>query len=279
MTVIPSSVPGISLAGGVTIPQVGYGVYQVPPAETARLVETALQAGYRHIDTAKLYDNETGVGAALAASAVPREDVFVTTKVWNTEQGREATLRSFDASMSRLGLEQLDLFLIHWPAPRQDLYVETWRTLVQLREEGRVRAVGVSNFEEEHLRRIIAETGVTPAVNQIELHPYLTQQHLRELHAELGIVTEAWSPLGQGHGQLDDPVVRAVAARVQRTPAQVVLRWHLQLGVVVIPKSATPSRIAENLALTDFVLSDEDMAAISGLERDGRHGPHPSALG
>ncbi|MER5620029.1 aldo/keto reductase [Streptosporangium sp. NPDC002544] len=267
----------ITLNNGVSMPRLGFGVYQVPPSETAQAVSAALEAGYRSIDTAKLYDNERGVGEALAASGLPRDEVFVTTKLWNSDHGYDAALAAFDASMERLGLEQLDLYLIHWPTPARDLYVETWRALEKLYTEDRVRAIGVSNFQSAHLLRLIEECDIVPAVNQVELHPALQQVELREFHARHGIVTEAWSPLAQG-AVLVDPVIVDIAEKYGRTPAQVVLRWHLDLGNVVIPKSVTPSRIRENLDVFDFALADEDIAEIAKLDAGTRIGPDPDAF-
>lgn len=265
----------VKLNNGVEMPQLGFGVWQVPDAEATPAVAEALKAGYRSIDTAAAYGNEGGTGEAIAQSGVDRGEVFVTTKLWNSDHGHDATLRAFDESVRKLGLDVLDLYLIHWPTPARDLYVDTWKAFVQLQKEGRVRAIGVSNFQPAHLRRLIDETGVVPAVNQIELHPYLQQADLREFHAKHGIQTEAWSPLGQGGELLGDPVVTEIAARHQRSAAQIVLRWHLQLGNVVIPKSVTPSRIRENIAVFDFELSEEEMAALSTLDRGGRIGPNP----
>jgi 2,5-diketo-D-gluconate reductase A len=259
---------------GREVPQLGFGVFQVPPEDTARAVSHALQTGYRHIDTAAAYQNEAGVGEAVRESGLPREEVFVTTKVWNSSQGRERSARSFEKSLERLGLDYVDLFLIHWPAPGQDLYLETWETLIELRESGRARSIGVSNFYPEHLQRIIDATGVIPVVNQIELHPRFPQAELREFHTEHGILTEAWSPLAQAE-VLDDPLIGEVAARFDRTPAQVILRWHLQLGNVVIPKSVTPSRIEENFHVFDFELTDDDMRAVESLDTGERIGPDP----
>ncbi len=279
MTTAPALVPDVTLLDGTSIPQLGFGVFKVDDDTAETAVAHALAAGYRLIDTAKLYGNEAGVGRAVRASGLPREDVYVTTKVWNEDHGRERTLRAFDASVERLGLGVPDLFLIHWPIPGQDLYSETWSTLVELRDAGRVRSVGVSNFQPAHLARIIADSGVTPVVNQVELHPYLQQRALREVHAELGIATEAWSPLGRDTGLLDDPVLVAIAARHGVTPAQVVLRWHLDIGNIVIPKSVTPSRIQANLDVFDFALTEEDLEEIAGLDRGARIGPDPDVLG
>jgi len=271
-----SKVPSVILNNGVEMPQLGFGVWQVPDDEAAKAVATALEAGYRSIDTAAIYENERGTGEAVAASGIPREELFVTTKLWNSEQGYDSTLRAFDASLERLGLDHVDLYLIHWPVPAKDAYVDTYRALEKIHAEGRARAIGVSNFLPEHLERLTAETGVVPAVNQIELHPQLAQAESRALHARLGIATEAWSPLGQGRGLLDVPALVAVARKHGRTPAQAVLRWHLQLGNVVIPKSVTPSRIQENIDVFDFELDAEDMAAIAALDEGGRLGPNPA---
>ena len=261
--------------GPVEIPTIGFGVWQVPEDEVVRAVRTALDAGYRHIDTASAYGNERGVGQALAESDVDRDEVFVTTKVWNDDHGRDATFRAFDASMERLGLDVLDLYLVHWPVPRQDRYVETWEALRELRDGGRVRAVGVCNFHVEHLQRAHDETGEWPSINQIELHPYLQQLALRAFHEEHGIVTESWSPLASGQQVLDDPVVTRVARRHGATPAQVVIAWHLALGLVVIPKSVTPTRIVENLAAVDLILTGQDVDELSTLDRGFRTGPNP----
>ncbi|AZS83546.1 aldo/keto reductase [Streptomyces griseoviridis] len=271
-------VPTVTLTGGVEIPQLGFGVFQVPDAETTAAVTAALEAGYRSIDTAAVYGNENGVGAALAGSGLAREDLFVTTKLWNDDQGYDATLRAFDASLAKLGLDYVDLYLIHWPAPAQDLYRQSWRAIGKLAADGRIRAAGVSNFPPAHLRRLTADGAPVPAVNQIELHPGLQQRELRALHAESGIVTEAWSPLAQG-AVLGDPVLRGIAGRHGKSPAQVVLRWHLQLGNVVIPKSVTPVRIRENIDVFDFALTDEEMTSIAGLDRGLRTGPDPDTLG
>ncbi|MGW2517463.1 aldo/keto reductase [Streptomyces sp. NPDC001617] len=273
-----SKVPPIILNNGVEMPQLGFGVWQVPDDEAERAVATALEAGYRSIDTAAIYGNEEGTGRAIAASGVPREDIFVTTKLWNSEHGYDSTLRAFDVSLEKLGLEYLDLYLIHWPTPARDKYVDTYKAFEKLHADGRVRAIGVSNFEPEHLRRLIGETSVIPAVDQIELHPHLQQHAAREYHAEQGIATEAWSPLGSGKGLLEVPAIVAIAQKHGRTPAQVVLRWHLQLGLVVIPKSVTPSRIKENIEVFDFSLDTEDLAAISALNEDRRLGPDPATF-
>lgn len=269
-----SSVPTIALNNGVDIPQLGFGVFLVPPGETEASVTTALETGYRHIDTARIYDNEGEVGSAIARSGIARDELFVATKLWNADQGRDATLAAFDASLERLGLDHVDLYLIHWPVPGGDRYVETWTALEEIAASGRARAIGVSNFQIPHLQRLIDETGTVPAVNQVELHPNLVQAELRAFHSEHGIATEAWSPLARG-GLLDDPAVGKIAAKHGRTPAQVILRWHLQIGNVVIPKSVTPSRIAENLDVLGFELDAADVAAIEALDTGTRIGPDP----
>ncbi|MDF3292502.1 aldo/keto reductase [Streptomyces silvisoli] len=273
-----SKVPAITLNNGVTMPQLGYGVWQVPDAQATDAVRTALEAGYRSIDTAAAYGNEGGVGRAISSSAIAREEIFVTTKVWNNHHGYDSTLRAFDSSLSKLGLERLDLYLIHWPVPSRDLYVDTWRALEKLYADGLVRAIGVCNFQTAHLRRLLDETDVVPAVNQIELHPHFQQAELRAFHAEHDIATEAWSPLGQGKGLLDDPTIGKIAEKHGRTPAQIVLRWHIQLGNVAIPKSVTPSRIAENIDVFGFELDGDDLAALAGLETGTRLGPDPDTF-
>ncbi|MBG0562790.1 aldo/keto reductase [Actinoplanes aureus] len=269
-----AATPDITLNNGISMPQVGFGVFQIPETETTAAVATALEAGYRSIDTASAYGNETGVGTALKASGIPRDELFITTKLWNSDQGYDETLRAFDASVARLGLDVLDLYLIHWPTPKHGKYLDTWRAMENLYQQGRIRAIGVSNFLPEHLRAVAGLGGTVPAVNQIEVHPRLQQRTAQEANAELGVVTEAWSPLAQA-GVLDDPAVTRIATAHDRTPAQVVLRWHVQQGRVIIPKSVTPDRIRQNLALFDFELSADEMVAIDGLESDGRTGPHP----
>ncbi|MGH3911910.1 MAG: aldo/keto reductase [Pseudonocardiaceae bacterium] len=271
-----SNVPTMTLTNGVQIPQLGFGTFQVPPDDTERVVSTALEIGYRSIDTAAAYQNEEGIGRAVAASGLSRDEVFVTTKLWNSDHGYDEALRAFDRSARRLGLDTVDLYLIHWPVPIMDRYVETWRALEKLAADGRVRAIGVSNSTSEHLHQLFAESGAVPAVNQIELHPYFPQAPLRALHAEHGLLTEAWSPLGQGGELLSDATITGLAERHGVTPAQVVLRWHLQLGNIVIPKSVTPARIRENFDVFGFELSTEDLTAIGDLETGRRIGPDPA---
>lgn len=273
-----TSIPTITLNTGASMPQLGFGVFQIPDDEAASAVTTALEAGYRSIDTATLYANEKGTGQAIAASDISRSDLFVTTKLWNTDQGYDSTLRAFDTSLANLGLDYVDLYLIHWPLPQQDLYLDTWRAFERIHAEGRAAAIGVSNFHPAHLRRILDSSEVAPAVNQVELHPRLAQDELREFHAAHGIVTEAWGPLGQGKGLLDDPTLATIAAKHQRSTAQVALRWSIQLGNVVIPKSVTPSRIRQNLEVFDFALDDDDMATITQLDTGTRGGPDPDTV-
>ncbi len=268
-------VPTITLNNGVEIPQLGFGVYQVPPEDTADVVTTALEVGYRHIDTAEMYGNEKGVGEAIAGSGIDRSEIFVTSKLNNGFHRRDDALRAFDRSLADLGLDQLDLFLIHWPLPGIDVsFVETWKAFEEIYASGRCRAIGVSNFTPHHLRRLFAETEIRPAVNQIEVHPYLAQDDVRAFGADHEIVTEAWSPIAQGK-VLSDPAITAIAERLNRTPAQVVLRWHVQRGDVVFPKSVSRERMAENFALFDFELGTEDMASLTGLDRGERTGPDP----
>jgi len=267
-------VPTIRLNNDVELPALGFGVYKLPDGEVEAAMRVAMEAGYRSFDTATLYGNERGVGAAVRSSGLPREELFVTTKLWNTEHGYDAALRAFDGSLELLGLDYVDLYLIHWPVPSQDRYVETWRALQKILADGRARAIGVSNFQIPHLRRLVDETDVVPAVNQIELHPGLQQAALRAFHEERGIVTEAWSPLARGR-KLDSEVVQTVARKHGKTPAQVVLRWHIEMGHMVIPKSATPSRIRENFDIFDFELDAQDIAGFATLESGDRLGPHP----
>ncbi|MFE1597285.1 aldo/keto reductase [Methylobacterium sp. ID0610] len=271
--------PTLTLNDGKRIPQLGFGVWKLADEDAPETVGLALEVGYRSIDTAAAYGNEAGVGRAIAASGIPREELFVATKLWNDAHGTDEALRAFDASLKRLGLDYVDLYLVHWPVPQRNAYVETWKALMRLREDGRARSIGVSNFTVAHLKRVIDETGSTPSVNQIELHPRFQQRELRAFHAEAGIVTEAWSPLGQG-AALEDPVIRGIADKHGRTAAQVILRWHLDLGQVAIPKSQNPARIRENADVFGFSLDEADHAAIAGLDTpDGRIGPHPDTFG
>lgn len=270
-----STIPNIELNNGVTIPQVGYGVFQVPEAETQRAVEQALEAGYRHIDTAAAYYNEAGVGAAIRASGLPREEIFVTTKLRNGDQGAESALTAYENSRKALGLDVVDLYLVHWPYPSADKYIETWRSFEKLYEQGAVRAIGVSNFLPQFLERLLGETEVVPAVNQIEIHPTFQQPHTQDASRAAGIAVEAYSPLGQGK-DLDAAAVTAAAESHGVTAGQVVLRWHVQQGTIVIPKSVTPERVVSNLDVFSFELSDEEMGAISALDTDERIGADPA---
>ncbi|MGH8963694.1 MAG: aldo/keto reductase [Jatrophihabitantaceae bacterium] len=268
----------LTLNNGVAMPQLGFGVWQVPDEQTTAAVSAAFEVGYRAIDTAAMYRNERGVGQAIARSGLPREDLFITTKLNNGDHGAQAALKAFERSRTSLGLEYLDLYLIHWPLPAQDRYVETWQAFERLLDDGAVRAIGVSNFHQNHLQRLADASEIVPAVNQIELHPYLTQPSLREYDATRGIATEAWSPLASGGGVLRDRVITSLADKYRKTTAQVILRWHLQLGNLVIPKSVTPARIRENFEVFDFDLDVDDVAAISDLNRDERTGPDPDSF-
>jgi 2,5-diketo-D-gluconate reductase A len=273
-----ATVPTIHLNNGVQIPQLGFGVYQIPPEQTVEAVRSALEVGYRHVDTAEMYGNEKEVGQAVRESGIDRAEVFVTSKLNNGFHRRDDALRAFDQTLADLGFDVLDLFLVHWPLPTIDVdYVETWKAMEEIYAGGRCRAVGVSNFNPHHLRRLFAETDVRPAVNQIEVHPYLANDEVRAFDAEHEIVTEAWSPIAQGK-VLDDPAVTAVAETLGRTPAQVVLRWHVQRGDVVFPKSVTRERVEQNFALFDFELDEGQMATISGLDRGERTGPDPDTF-
>ncbi len=276
-----SLVPTVTLNDARQIPQLGFGVFKVPPEQTQETVEAALEAGYRHIDTAQMYGNEAGVGAAIKAAGIPREELWITTKLNNGFHRPDDARRTFAESLGRLGLDEVDLFLIHWPLPtRYDGdYATTWRTLTELHEDGRARSVGVSNFEPDHLQTIIDATGVVPAVNQIEVHPFFGNEAARAADARHGIVTEAWAPIARGRVN-DDPTIKEIAGRVERTPAQVALRWHVQRGDIVFPKSMRAERMRENFAIFDFQLSDEDVATITALDRgeDGRTGPNPNSM-
>ncbi|MEJ2870040.1 aldo/keto reductase [Actinomycetospora sp. OC33-EN08] len=270
-----TDVPGITLNSGATIPQLGFGVFQIDPSETAETVQKALEIGYRHIDTAQMYGNEAEVGEGIRNSGIDRGDLFVTTKCNNSNHGRLDSQKALDESLEKLGLDYVDLYLIHWPLPGKDLYVDTWKGFEEAAADGKTRSIGVSNFQEHHLERLFAETETVPAVNQIELHPHLQQMAMRSVDQRHGIATEAWSPIGQGKGVIDEPTIEGIAKKHDKSGAQVTLRWHVQLGNIVFPKSVTPSRIQENFELFDFELSDEEMSSIGELERAERLGPDP----
>ena len=270
-----STQPHVTFNDGHAIPQIGLGVWKATDETAATAVAAALAAGYRHIDTAAIYENESGVGTGMAQADVARTDIFLTTKLWNEAQGFDSTLRAMDESLKRLRTDYVDLYLIHWPSAFRGKFVDTWKAMIRLREEGKARSIGVSNFEGDYIDQLIAETGVTPAINQIQLHPLFQQAAMREKNAKLGVITESWSPLGQGK-LLDHPGLAAIAARHGKSVAQVIIRWHIELGLVVIPKSVTPSRIVENFAVFDFTLSDQDKAQIAALDSaDGRIGSDP----
>ncbi|MFT4256721.1 MAG: aldo/keto reductase [Pseudoxanthomonas sp.] len=271
-------VPTLPLNDGRAIPQFGLGTWRIPAADAAQAVRAAFDLGYRHIDGATIYRNEEGVGAAIAQSGIARDELFITTKLWNSDQGHDSALRALDTSLSKLGLDFVDLYLIHWPCPAKGKTLETWKALIEARAAGKVKSIGVSNFRIPDLDLIIGETGVTPVVNQIELHPWLQQAALRDYHAARGIVTEAWSPLAQGGELLGDPAIQAIARKHGKSAAQVVLRWHMQLGNVVFPKSSSPARIAENIDIFDFALDAEDMAVFVPLERGQRLGEDPDLV-
>jgi 2,5-diketo-D-gluconate reductase A len=273
-----NAVPNLALSDGVQIPQLGFGVWQVPPADAAEVVREAFRAGYRHIDTAQMYENEAGVGEGFQASGLAREEVFITTKLNNSNHGYDAAIASLEESLRQLQLDHVDLFLIHWPQPKKDRYVEAWEGLIELQRRGLTRSIGVSNFHESHLERIVAATGVTPTVDQIELHPRLTQEPLVAFNRAHQIAVESWSPLASGR-ILDEPSLMEIAESHGKSVAQVVIRWHLQLGYIVIPKSVTPARIASNLDVFDFQLSDEELAAVSALGSESRTGPNPDQFG
>ena len=270
--------PNLTFHDGVSIPQLGYGVWQVDDATAEDVVGRAFKAGYRHIDTAAAYQNEAGVGRAIAASGLDRDELFITTKLWNADQGYESTLKAFDVSMEKLGLEKLDLYLIHWLQPKQGKYLDTWKALIELQKQGRITSIGVSNFTIEALQEIIDATGVVPVINQVETHPFFNQAELKAFHQEKGILHESWSPLGSGKGLLEDPALVEIAAKHNATPAQVVLAWHLALGNVVIPKSVTESRIVENWDALDVTLDAGDIDAINALDKgaEGRIGADPA---
>jgi len=270
-----SDVPGIELNNGATIPQLGFGVFQIDPSDTAETVQTAFDAGYRHIDTAQMYGNEAEVGEAIAKSGLSRDELWITTKCNNSNHGYEDSQSALDESLQKLGLDRVDLYLIHWPLPGKDLYVDTWKGFEKAQSDGKARTIGVSNFQPHHLDRLLEETDTVPAVNQIELHPHMQQAGLRSYHERHGIRTEAWSPIGQGKGLLDAPELSEIAQAHGKSAAQVVLRWHIQLGNIIFPKSVTPERVRENMAIFDFELSDEEMQRIEGMEKAERIGPDP----
>ncbi|MXU64387.1 aldo/keto reductase [Oceanomicrobium pacificus] len=273
-------IPTIRLNDGVDIPALGFGTWQLPDNRVPDVIGCALEEGYRHFDTAHAYLNEASLGAYLRDCGVPRDQLFVTSKLWNDRHGYDRALENFDATMERLGFETLDLYLIHWPVPMEDLYVDSWKAMIRLRDEGRIRSIGVSNFEPEHLTRLIGETGVAPSLNQIELHPNFQQRDVRDFHRDNGIAIESWSPLGQGH-MMQDPILTDIAAKHGVTAAKVILRWHLQQGLVAIPRSKTPANIAANRDIFGFELDADDMDRIATLDKgaEGRIGPHPQELG
>ncbi|MBF4634791.1 aldo/keto reductase [Agreia pratensis] len=277
MTTSESSVPLVTLNDGNTIPQLGFGVFKVDPDKTSRIVTDAFEVGYRHIDTAKIYGNEEGVGHAIKTSGIDRDELFITTKLWNADQGYESGLEAFEKSLGRLQLDYVDLYLIHWPAPANDNYVDAWKALEKIRESGRAKSIGVSNFTVEHLTRLLGETDVVPAVNQIELHPEFQQREITAFGREHGIATEAWSPLAQG-ALLKEPNVQEIAEAHGKSLAQVILRWHIQQGNIIFPKSNNRERIEENFDIFDFELSDDEQASITALEKDGRVGGHPDEV-
>lgn len=268
----------VQLSDGHRIPQLGLGVWQASQYEARHAVELAIEAGYRHVDTASIYGNEEGVGEGIRNASVPREQIFLTTKIWNDAQGQESTAKAIDASLARLEVDYVDLLLIHWPAPFQDKYVETWKALIAAQQAGKARSIGVSNFNPEHLHRLIGETGVSPVLNQVELHPFLQQQYLRKHHASLGIATQSWSPLGQGSALTHSGIID-IAQKHGRTPAQVIIGWHMELGLIAIPKSVTPSRIRENLDVFNFSLDAADLASIEKMNTGTRLGPDPASFG
>jgi 2,5-diketo-D-gluconate reductase A len=270
-----SDVPGIELNNGTTIPQLGFGVFQIDPSDTAEAVTTALEAGYRHIDTAQMYGNEAEVGEAIAKSDIPRDQLWITTKCNNSNHGYDDAQSALDESLQKMGLDHVDLYLIHWPLPGKDLYVDTWKGFEKAQSDGKVRTIGVSNFQPHHLDRLLSETETVPAVNQIELHPHMQQAGLRSYHERHGIRTEAWSPIGQGRGLLDAPELSEIAQAHGKSPAQVVLRWHVQIGNIVFPKSSTAERIRENYAIFDFELGDDEVETLNRMEKAERLGPDP----
>ena len=268
-------IPTIKLNDHSSIPQLGFGLYLIPDDEANTAVQQAFKAGYRSIDSAQIYQNEAGLGRAIKEGGIKRDELYITTKIWNSEQGYDTTLKSFDVSMNKLGLEKLDLLLIHWPSAHRGLYVDTWKAMIQLQRNGRVKSIGVSNFAIEHLTQILDATSVVPVINQIELHPHFQQKELRAFHEKNNIKTEAWSPLGQGK-VIADPVVKTIAEKHKKSPAQIILRWHMDSGLIAIPKSVTPSRIQENIQIFDFKLDADDMRAMEKIDnKSGRIGPDP----
>jgi 2,5-diketo-D-gluconate reductase A len=270
-----SDVPGIELNNGTTIPQLGFGVFQIDPSDTAEAVQTAFEAGYRHIDTAQMYGNEAEVGEAIAKSGIARDELWITTKCNNSNHGYDDAQKALDESLQKLGLDYVDLYLIHWPLPGKDLYVDTWKGFEKARDDGKVRTIGVSNFQTHHLDRLLSETDTVPAVNQVELHPHFQQAAVLAYDDRHGIATEAWSPIGQGKGLLDAPELGEIAQAHGKSAAQVVLRWHVQVGTIIFPKSVTPDRIRENIDIFDFELTDDEMQTIKGMDRSERLGPDP----
>ncbi len=271
-----SNVPSLEMLDGFTLPQFGLGVWQTPSDQTASVVGEAFKLGYRHIDTAAIYGNEEGVGQAVAEAGIAREELFITTKLWNADQGYDNARKALDTSLSKLKLDYVDLYLIHWPCPASGKFIDSWKALIQARDDGKVKSIGVSNFRVEDIEHIAAATGVLPVVNQIELHPLLQQRSLRDYHQTHGILTESWSPIAQGGELLENPILKDIGARHGKTAAQVILRWHIQLGLVVFPKSVTPARIKENIEIFDFTLGNEDLAAIASLDAGKRRGPDPA---
>lgn len=268
-------IPSLKLNDHHDIPQLGFGLYLVKDNETPAVVKEAIKAGYRSLDSAQIYENESGLGRAIKEGQLKRDELYITTKIWNSEQGYDSTIKSFDISMGKLGIEKLDLLLIHWPSPHRNLYVDTWKAMIQLQRHGRVKSIGVSNFAVEHLNKLLDSSSVVPAVNQIELHPHFQQTELRAFHEKHNIKTEAWSPLGQGQ-VINDPVIKKIAEKHKKTPAQIILRWHMDSGLIAIPKSITPSRIQENIHIFDFKLDTDDLSAIKKIDsKDGRIGPDP----
>jgi len=273
-----SDIPNITFNDGHTIPQLGLGVWKTPADETEKVVSTAFELGYRHIDTAAIYGNEEGVGRAIADSGIARDQLFITTKLWNEDQGYDSTLKAFELSLKKLGLDYVNLYLIHWPQPQADRYLDTWKAFQHLKEQGAIRSIGVSNFREEDLDNLIAKSGETPVANQIEVHPLLQQDAPRAYNKKHDIVTEAWSPLAQGGELLKNEVLQKIAQKHGKSAAQVVLRWHIELGNVIFPKSVTPNRIKENADIFDFSLDSDDLKAIAGLNENKRLGPDPSTF-